>query len=63
MNGRNTMMNPPAAKFANNPDHAIPIANPTAARIAAKLVVSIPQYPRMAITRMIFSVTVINDPT
>jgi hypothetical protein len=35
LNGRKIIKNVPAAKFANNPPHAAPIAMPTAARSAA----------------------------
>jgi hypothetical protein len=36
-------MNAPAAKLASRPLHAIPMATPAAARMAAKLVVSMPK--------------------
>lgn len=41
-------MNTPAARLASRPLHAAPIAMPTPAMRAAKLVVSIPKNPRMA---------------
>ncbi|RMR94850.1 hypothetical protein ALP75_205478 [Pseudomonas syringae pv. actinidiae] len=43
LNGRNTMIKPPAARLASNPDQAMPMASATAASNAAKLVVSMPQ--------------------
>ena len=48
LNGRSTIRNTPAAKFESNPDQAIPIATPVAARRADRDVVSIPKTPRIA---------------
>ena len=39
LNGRNMMINTPAAKFDNRPAQAAPIATPAVAMSAAKLVV------------------------
>ena len=37
----------PPARLASSPPHAVPIAIPTPARSAAKLVVSMPNKPRI----------------
>ena len=42
------MRKTPAAKLESNPDQAMPMATPAAARTPAKLVVSTPKTPRMA---------------
>ena len=63
LNGRRTMMKPPAARFASNPDQAMPMARPTAAISAARLVVWMPKKPRMPTTSSTFRVTVMNEPT
>ncbi|MNY60993.1 hypothetical protein D3C86_1976160 [compost metagenome] len=43
LNGRRTMMKPPAARLASSPDQAMPMARPTAAINAAKVVVCTPK--------------------
>ncbi|MNJ57631.1 hypothetical protein D3C77_532290 [compost metagenome] len=43
LNGRRTIMKAPAAKLANSPDQAMPMARPTAASSAAKVVVCMPR--------------------
>jgi hypothetical protein len=47
--------NTPPAKFDSSPDHAMPIATPAAAISAAKLVVSTPKKPSIAMTMTTFS--------
>ncbi|MCY1451360.1 hypothetical protein D9M71_682230 [compost metagenome] len=63
LNGRRTMMKPPAARLASSPDQAMPMARPTAAISAARLVVWMPKKPRMPTTSRIFRVTVMKEPT
>ena len=55
LNGCRTTKNTPPAKFDSSPDHAMPMATPAAAINAAKLVVSTPKNPSIAMTSTIFS--------
>ncbi|MNN82632.1 hypothetical protein D3C81_1995850 [compost metagenome] len=43
LKGRRTIIKAPAARLASNPDQAMPMARPTAASRAAKVVVGIPR--------------------
>ena len=56
LKGWKTIKNAPAAKLANSPPQAAPIAIPAAASNAAKEVVSTPKKPRIATTKTILNV-------
>jgi len=57
LKGRRMRRKTPAARLARRPLHAAPMAMPTPARRAAKLVVSMPKKPRMAMMRAMLRMT------